>query len=184
MSYYILRQDLDIPGQPSVLRCPDDLDPLELLDGKLVTPLPQPLRLWLSPDSGKFRGCIIGGLLTLFHQVFRDELTRLGIDNIQYFPVELQNPEGQIEYKYSLINVLGLIEAVNEKGSVIKPRAMGGRGELHSFKIDPARIRGQRLFRVVGAPTLIVIDETLYQSLLAFNGPGILMYRTEDHPGY
>ncbi len=183
MNYYILQQDPRIPEQPSVVSCPDDLDPLDWIDGKIMT-APSPLRLSLSPRSGKFRGDIIGGLVTLFHQALRDELTRLGIDNIQYVPVELENPEGEIELKYSLINVIGIFEAVDVQASVIKPRATGGRGQLYSFKIDQAATRGQRLFRIVEAPTLIVIDETLRESLLAFNPSGVLMLPTERYDGW
>ena len=183
MNYYILQQDLRIPDQPSVMRCPENLDPLDWIDGKIMTD-PGSLRLSLSPRSGEFRGEIIGGLVTLFHRDFIKELTRLGIDNIQHFPVELEAPDGMIERAYSLINIVGLIEAVNEKESIIKPRATGGRGQLYSFKIDPAKAMGQRLFRIVEAPTLIIIDEALRESLLAYDPSGVMMLPTERYDGW
>jgi len=109
---------------------------------------------------------------------------RLGIDNIQYFPVELENPEGQIETKYSLVNVIGMLDAVDKSSSVIEPRATGGRGWLRSFKIDAAAARGKRLFRVVDAPTLIIIDEALDSSLADFNLAGAWTLPTEEYEGY
>lgn len=183
MNHYILRQDQRIPGQPSVMRCPENLDPLDWIDGRLL-PDPGPLRLALSPRSGEFRGCIIEGLLTLFHEDFRDALTRLGVDNVQYFPVELEAPDGMIERAYSLVNVIGLIAAVDASQSVIRPRAGGVRGQLYSFKIDPAKARGQKLFRIVEAPTLIVIDEALRDGLMASESSGIVMLPTERYDGW
>ncbi len=184
MGYFILQQDLRIVGQPALLGCPDSVDPEEFLDGRVLPTPGTPLRFSLSPRSTKYRGCIISGIVTLFHDVFRMELTRLGIDNIQYFPVELQNPEGEIELKYSLVNVIGLIEAVDASNSVITPRAGGGRGVLESFKIKESAARGQRLFRLAENPTLIIIDQTLRDSLEAFNPPGVLMLPTDRYEGY
>lgn len=183
MNYYILQQDPRIIEQPSLLRCPENIDPLDFFDGKIL-PDPGRLQLSLSPRSGKFRGGIIDGLVTLFHQRFIAELIRLGVDNFQSFPVELVNPEGDIELTYSLINIIGLLEAVSVKESVIKPRAGGWRGQLYSFKIDPAKTVGQRLFRIVEAPTLIIIDQSLREDLLVFNPPGVLMLPTERYDGW
>lgn len=183
MDYYILQQDHRILNQPSVIDVPDDLDPLDWIDGKIMT-APSPLRLSLSPRSGKFRGGIIGGLVTLFHQRFIDELIRLGIDNIQNFPVELENPEGEIETNYSLVNIIGLLEAVDVQASVIEPWAHKSRGLLKSFKIDSSKAMGQRFFRILEAPTLIIIDGNLRESLLAFNPPGVLMLPTERYNGW
>jgi hypothetical protein len=183
MNYYILQQDPRILDHAYAMSGPPNVDPLDLIDGKIL-PDPGPLRLSLSPRSGKFRGAIIGGLVTLFHQRFIAELLRLGIDNFQCFPVELVNPDGGIELTYSLINVIGLLEAVNEKESAIKPRATGGRGQLYSFKIDSGKTMGQQLFRIAEAPSLIIIDESLRESLLVFNAPGILMLPTERYDGW
>ncbi len=183
LNYYILKQDPRILEQPIVMGCPENFDPLDWVDGRILAD-PGLLRFSLSPRSGKFRGGIIEGLVTLFHQRFIQELTRLAIDNIQYFPVGLENPEGEIELTYSLINVIGLLEAVDEKDSIIKPCPTGGRGDLYSFKIDPAKTRGLRFFRIVEAPTLIIIDETLRDNLVAFEPPGVMMLPTERYDGW
>ena len=183
MNYYILQQDPRIMEQPCLLSCPQGIDPIDLIRGKSI-PIAGPLQLSLSPRSGDYRGCIIDGLVTLFHKYFIKELDRLGIDNIEYTPVELLNSEGGVELAYSLVNVIGLIEAVNVAESVISPRETGGRGQLYSFKIDPAKAMGRRLFRIVEAPTLIIIDETLWESLLVFSPPGVMMLPTERYDGW
>ncbi|GGF14034.1 hypothetical protein [Flavobacterium limi] len=184
MNYYILQQDPRIIEQPSLLSCPENIDPIALVGGKKL-PVPNtPICLSLSPRSSDYRGCIIDGIVTLFHKYFITELIRLGVDNFQSFPVELTNPEGEIEIAYSLINIIGLIKAVNEKESVMKPRYGGWGANLYSFKIDPAKTMGQRLFRLAEAPTLIIIDEWLREKLLVFNPPGVLMLPTERYDGW
>lgn len=185
MTYYIFQQDPRVPEQPSILECPDDIEPDQWLDGKVMDVPRDPLRLKMSPRSGSFRGVLIRGVLTLFHDVLREELNRQGVDNIQYFNVELENPEGVIETKYSLINILGLLDAVDQKNSVIEERFGGkGRGRLRSFKIDPAAVHGQKIFRILHNPTLIIVDQALQSALSEINTAGAWMIPTEDFEGY
>jgi hypothetical protein len=184
MNYYIFQQDPRVPEQPSVLSCPADIAPEEFLKGKHMTVPRNPLHLKMSPRSGSFRGDIIGGVLTLFHNMLCEELKRLGVDNIEYFPVDLENPEGQIEQKYSLVNIIGLIDAVDQGNSVIEPGFKGGRGDLKSFKIDPAKARGHRIFRIPEASSKIIIDETLQVPLTAFEPAGAWMLPTEEYEGW
>jgi len=144
-----------------------------------------PFKLKMSPRSGDYRGCIIGGLVPLFHRIFREKLEQLKITNIQYFPVELTNPEGEIEIPYSIANVIGLMEAVDIENSIIEESSVSGaRGWLQSFKIDPLKARGQRLFRIVEAPNLIIIDETLRDGLWDLEVPGVWMMSTEEYNGW
>jgi len=184
MSYFILQQDPRVPNQPAILRSPKQFEPADWIDG---TPLPTPagpLRFQLQPRSERYRGCIIGGLVTLFHRVLIDELSRLGIDNFQHFPVELETPEGEIETPYSLINVLGLVAAVDQEHSTIERKEDGRIAQLGSFTIDPAKAQGARMFRLAEAPTLIVIYGALRERLVAFNPPGVLMLPTERYDGW
>jgi hypothetical protein len=184
MTYYIVQQDPRIPDQPSVLSCPEDIAPEEFLKGKHMTVPRNPLHLKLSPRSKAYRGDIIGGVLTLFHNMLCDELKKLGVDNIEYFPVDLENPEGQIEKKYSLVNIIGLLDAVDQGNSVVVPRFEGGRGDLKSFKIDPEKARGHRMFRIPEVPTLIIVDEPLQASLRAFKVAGVRIRPTEKYDGW
>jgi hypothetical protein len=184
MNYFIFQQDPRVPEQPSVLSCPEDIAPEEFLKGKHMTVPRNPLHLKMSERSGKFRGAIIAGVLTLFHNRLCDELKKLGVDNLEYFPVDLENPEGQIEQKYSLVNVIGLLDAVDHASSVIVPRPVGGRGDLKSFKIDPAKARGLRMFRIPEVPSLIIIDETLKAALAAIKPAGAWMRATESFDGW
>ena len=98
--------------------------------------------------------------------------------------MDLENPEGQIEQKYSLVNIVGMLDAVDRGSSVIVPRATGGRGDLKSFKIDAAAARGHRVFRIPEVPSLIIIDETLKSALDAFEPAGAWMLPTDQYDGW
>ncbi len=182
MKYYILKQDPRIEEQPKTSDC-GGLDPLDFIDGKVLAD-PGELHIKLSPRSSVYRGCIISGVSTLFHKAFIAELNRLKIDNIQYFPVHMHAPDGMIEKAYSLANVIGLVDAVDIEKSTIKPRAHGGIGTLYSFTIDEEKAKGLRIFRILHAPSLIIIDETLWKELLEYNPRGVLMYPTEEYNGW
>jgi hypothetical protein len=180
MNYYLLMQEDRIQGFPTMLSCPDTIDPFEWREGKVMDD-PGPLRFTLPPNSGERRGGIIDGIVTLFHEKLIAELTRLGIDNIQYFPVEMEAPDGMIEKAYSLINVIGMIDAIDKDASDITYYKGFKGGTVKSFKIDPEKAEGRRLFRVPEASSLIVIDETLRDDLLRYRFPGVMLLPTENH---
>src|SRR5262249_25110914 len=152
MNYYILKQDQRILNQPMVMSCPKGIDPVEWIRGTVQPAPPSSMRFAMSPNSSKNRPAIISGILTFFHERFIELLNGLGVDNFQHFPVELKNPEGGIEHTYSVINVIGLLSAVDKSASVFTPMPTGGPGHLRSFKIDPAKAEGQRFFRLAEAP--------------------------------
>jgi len=186
MNYYILKQEDRMEGQAFVMDCPESIDPLDLIDGKIISePNKLPLQLKLSPGSGDFRGDIISGLVTLFHKDLIDELLKLKTTNFQHFPVELTEPDGEVEPGYFLINIIGLMEAVDVENSIIEESSVSGaRGWLQSFKIDPLKARGQRLFRIVEAPNLIIIDQILRDCLDKYEPPGVRMMPTEKYNGW
>jgi len=180
MKYYILKQDPRITNQPKTSDC-GTLDPLDFLDGK---PLDDPgeLHIKLSPRSSEFRGHIIQGVSTLFHRDFIAELSRLAIANIQCFPVHMHAPDGMVEKAFSIANIIGLVDAVDIENSTLDEKIPGIRQTLYSFTIDNTKTKGLRMFRILHAPSLIIIDETLREELL--NSVGVLIYPTEEYNGW
>ena len=94
MKFYILDQDAEIEGSAAVDGLPDFMDPIDWMRGKIMPAPPKDLILNLSEASGDYRGDIIDGLITLYHDALKNALTAFGIDNIQYFPVKLRNQPG------------------------------------------------------------------------------------------
>lgn len=186
MKYYLLEQDLRIPDIAAVGELPEAIDPYEWMSGKkMPAPEGNPLRVMLTRGSGSYRGGIIGASLTLFSDQLKEALSKLNIDNIDYYPVLLENPDsGAVEAGYWLANVIDLVACVDVAKSVIVERPSGGKGSLESFTVDPEKAKGNRLFRLAENPTLIVIDQDLRQSLEDMKIGGVRMRATEKYEGY
>ncbi|WP_318500594.1 imm11 family protein [Formosa sp. PL04] len=177
-----MKQDPRFDDQAKTSDC-GGLDPLDLIDGKLIDD-PGEVMVKLSPRSGDSRGDIMDGVSTLFHDDFIEILSELGIDNIQYFPVDIQVPDDTIEEGYSLANIIGLLDAVDLDKSTIKPRAHGGIGTLYSFTIDKEKAKGLHIFRILHAPALIIVSGWLKEHLLANEVEEVVMYHTEEYDGW
>jgi len=182
MKYFIMKQDPRFDDQAKTSDC-GGLDPLELIDGKEL-PDPGELTIKLSPSSGDSRGDIMGGVVTLFHDDLVEILNQLGINNIQYMPVDIHAPDDTLEEGYSIANVIGLIDAVDIDNSTIKPQAHGGIGTLYSFTIDEEKAKGLHIFRILHAPALIIISGWLKEQLLAHEVEEVVMYPTENYNGW
>ncbi|MCP4269376.1 MAG: hypothetical protein GY777_28030, partial [Candidatus Brocadiaceae bacterium] len=64
------------------------------------------------------------------------------------------------------------------------PRAHGGIGTLYSFTIDEEKTKGLHIFRILHAPSLIIIDQWLKEQLLEHEVEEVVMYPTEDYNGW
>lgn len=186
MDYFLLEQDLRHPEVTSIANVPENIDPLEWILGKKLEAPTQPVRLELARSGGTYRNAIISGLVTVFSDSLKKLLTDLGIDNIDYFPAELEHPETKVvEGGYWLVNILGNVECLDTDRSTVIPRATGGMGRLESFYIDPVAAKGFRLFRLHESPRLIIIDGDLKQSIFAADDVrGCRMRPTSKYDGF
>ncbi|MDW5289553.1 imm11 family protein [Formosa sp. PL04] len=159
------------------------LDPLDLIDGKVLLD-PSELHINLSPRSNDDRGDFVPGVVTLFHEDLIDELNRLNIDNLQYFPVNMHAPDGMVEKAYSMANIIGLVDGADIDKSTLGEKIGNIRQTLYSFTIDKEKAKGLHVFRILHAPSLIIVDEWLKEKLLAYEIEGVIMYPTEDYNGW
>lgn len=126
----------------------------------------------------------MGGVSTLFHDDLVEILNKLGIDNIQYIPVDIQAPDDTLEEGYSIANIIGLIDAVDIDNSTLGEKIGNIRQTLYSFTINEEKTNGLHIFRVLHAPSLIIIDQWLKEQLLAHEVEEVVMYPTEDYNGW
>jgi len=182
MNYYLLEQDLRISNITTIGAVPDSIEPLDWMSGKKIES-PGILRLPLS--GGDLRGDIMGSLLTLFSDTLKDAMIQFGIDNIDYFPIELEDPTAhEIETGYWLANIAGSISCVDLSRSTIIPRPSGAKGRLQSFYIDPQQAEGFHVFRLAEQPTLIIIDQDLREYLASLPLYGVRMRHTRVYDGF
>jgi hypothetical protein len=181
--FYILDQDAEIEGSAAVEDLPESMDPIDWIRGKIMPAPPKDLILNLSEASGDYRGDIIDGLITLYHDELKKSLTAFGIDNIQYFPVKLRNPPGSkrpmpVESGYWIANIIGVIECVDKENSTLIPLPSGIGEDLGPFQIMESKTKGAPLFRLAEDPTLVIVTEKLAKHLAASGTCGARLRNT------
>ena len=182
--FYILDQDAEIEGSAAVEGLPESLDPIDGIGGKILPAPPKDLILNLSEASGDYRGSIIDGLITLYHDTLKKALTDFGIDNIQYFPVKLRNQPGSkrpmpVESGYWIANIIGMVECVDRENSTLIPYPSGIGNKLGPFQIMESKTKGAPLFRLAESPTLVIVTEKLVDHLIASEICGIRTRNTK-----
>jgi hypothetical protein len=185
MDFYLLEQDLRIPGIAAIGEIPEHIEPLDWMAGRRM-PAPQGvLRLGLSTNSGDVHTDIVGSLLTVFSNDLKTAMDQFGVGNIDYFPVELENSlNGQVQTGWWLANVIGLVACVDTSRSQIVPRHSGARGRLESFYVDESKVGNEPIFRLAEQPTLIVISAALRQHLRGIDLGGVHMRHTKAYDGF
>lgn len=178
--YWVLEQDLRIPGQAAVMDVPENFNILDWMLGQMVPPPPENMVLMLRPGSGDYRGDIIGGVVTLFSEELIASLTKFGVDNIQSFAVDLKDSiTGEIEYGYFLINIIGLVACVDSDVGDMAP--LDRPTSLEKFSIDGSKASGFHIFRLKESPRLILISDQLHDYLVKEKVVGVRMRKTEDY---
>jgi hypothetical protein len=181
VSYCLLRQDARFDYWMALRIY--GVEPEDLIRGQPLEDVP-PVRVSISAQSEGFSDLLELPCLVV-SEALRKVLERLGIDNIQYFPAELQ-----IEYMdepldgYWLANVIGLVSCVDRDRSHFEPRFGSATGELRGFEVDPAQSYGLRLFRLAEDPRLVVVSDQVRAAVAATTLRGVLLQETRNYDGY
>ena len=183
MGFYIIKQDDEIEGSASIDELPDDMDALEWMQGKRMPTPKSEIILNLSLESGDYRGHMITGLSTLFHQQLKEELDDFGVDNIMYFPVRLLDQNtNTTEGSYFLTNIIGLLDCVDKDKSDLKMCETGLGYDFLSMVIDEKKTNGAKIFRLKDDPTKIIINQELYDHFISTDMlVGVELIKTEDY---
>ena len=162
MAFYIMKQYTLVEGVASLDGLPDDMDPMDWLQGKVIVPPPKDLVLDLSLNSGDFRGDIIGTFATLYSDELKEALETLSVDNVQFFPVRLRDQnDGTTEGGFWLVNIIGLYDCVDVGKSKIKPWVTGIGFDFLSMVLDESKTNGAKIFRLKDDPTKVIINQEL-----------------------
>lgn len=141
---------------------PDEIDALDWVSGKIMDRPAEDLIVDLSLESGDYRGHIIDGFATLYHESLKEALDSLGVDNILYFPVRLRHQDdGSTEGGYLLTNIIGLLDCVDMAKSKVKYWPSGMGFDFLSMAIDETKTNGAKIFRLKDDPTKVIINQEL-----------------------
>ena len=86
-------------------------------------------------------------------------LREVGVDNLQVFPVEIEDAfTGEVlNFKYTLVNIVGLVSCANLETSESEP--FGSGYYFHKIKIDEEKVKGLSMFRLAESHLEIIVDE-------------------------
>jgi len=175
MEYYILNEVAGNPDIPYIGELPEQLNMIEVVMGKAQSfNLPIRLLVTIQDESEVVYPDMMTADVSLFSKKLKNKRDDLGIDNINYFPVELFDEEsGEVVAHYYLSIISGLIKCL-KSGVVTNP---SGRRMMKNPVIDPALVDGQ-LFRLYESPRIYTcIKEGIEEAGLQ----GISITRLKDY---
>ena len=161
MYYKLLVSPLSDYG---VVREPDlSVDTSFQAGGVITDALPEPLQFAADFTLEHPPTDYMGIVIPVLSGRLADELTSLGVDNLQLFDAVLENEDAGLRWEgYKACNVVGLVSclAVEEsQATVVLP-------PLHSFDpadlvIDSDQAGGQLFFRLAEAPRVLLMERTI-----------------------
>ncbi|MCG8315373.1 MAG: hypothetical protein MI976_19360 [Pseudomonadales bacterium] len=93
-------------------------------------------------------------------------LVAAGVDNMQTWPAVVEDRESGKKYDYILVNILGLIDAMDEDKSEISPGSPMHTAVLYkTIVIDSTKCNNHHFFRPLNKPSSILISEKIKYTL-------------------
>lgn len=94
----------------------------------------------------------------------RQALEHAGVQNVQYFPVELVAKDGKtLSSDYNVANFLGRLKCLDWENSVVDPayRADGLAIHIDKLVLDTRAIEGRKLFRMEENSAVLLVAQSL-----------------------
>ncbi|KON76388.1 imm11 family protein [Leptospira kirschneri] len=180
MNYYILEEVTYHLNVPYIGDLPEELDRIDVMTGKKIEILNLPIRVPIRIDYEDeiVYPDMMTADLPLFSEKMRNSLDRIGVENIQYYPVELfENQTGETKANYYMSILPISVECL--KSGINKSPA--GRLILKNPIIDSTKILGLRLFRLGEEPSLIIIDSIVKDTLTNAQLNGVSFIPLEEY---
>ncbi len=171
---------------PVVRKVPGDLDALEFLTGSEKEIAHTPVPIEIKTVNGVVFPDAITFMLPLFSDKLKAILDQQGVENIQYYEVDMINHEtkSKVGIKYWLANIIGLIDCIDKEQSDGKYNKILETYDWKSFVIDPQKTDGVKIFRLTDEQMLIIIDETIKNAIESANLEGLRLRNTRDYDGF
>lgn len=98
-------------------------------------------------------------LSSLMTPALVNALRDVGVDNLQVFPVEIEDAfTGEtLSFKYVLVNIVGIVSCAKLESSEHLP--FGSGYYFHKLKIDEEKVKGLSMFRLAESHLEIIVDE-------------------------
>jgi hypothetical protein len=171
--YYQLSGDYGDEGNPGedfavIMEMPDELVGIYWTTGVPVQEnLTSPVIIELDEDdSGPDMPDYFGNSTPACSDKMIKILESAGIDNFELFDIVLKNPVTEkLHDNYKMLNILGLLQAVDMKKSTYDPRSEMFLIEFDEIVIDSKKAKGQDMFRLAENARHIIISEKIKDAL-------------------
>lgn len=152
---------------------------------KVLPPVPH-IRILRDEDSqGRLTDNQLAAGTTglLFSRRLREMLAAVGVANIDYYPVTIENPfDGTQSDDYELANLIGRVACIDLAKSALQLEPRLGTVEfIDSLVLDEARIGPLRMFRTVEHAQVIVVHEAVRNACVDAGMTGIQFFLPEDY---
>jgi len=97
----------------------------------------------------------------LYSRKFINALNSLGIDNIEYLPVEVTDKKTNERMDYCVANVLGRINALDENKSEFLFSSHGGIMDVNKMVFDNNKIQEHKIFMLGEVPMLVIVHKSI-----------------------
>ena len=172
--HYFIFDEVSPNSEAPFLELPDEIDLIESIMGKKpkFNELPIKIEAEIDEDETVVYSDILNPGVPLFSDKMKVALEACGVENIDYYPVEIIDEDSQeLLAKYWLAVVKDIISCIDLDKSRFEEDKMG-KTVITQFTIDTPKTEGLELFRFHNIPALIIINETLKDKLseIAFTG--------------
>jgi hypothetical protein len=143
--------------------------------GRLIEPDEQPRNLAVIVEDARERYPDFFTVVptTFCSQRMRDALNAAGADNIEYYPVEMQEPSGKRLDGYFAMNIIGRIECMDrERSEFTEWRKRIAR--IQSLSLNASAPKGVKIFRPHEYPDIILISEDVAEAIRGFPGVSLM----------
>ncbi len=177
-------KDADLSGETSI----ELGNTLTFDEGVSNAEVPVPdIVLTLDGDSrmGRMTDCLaiteIYGLV--FSSRLRELLDSIGINNIEYYKLEIVNPRSGKKFSdYYIANVVGLVDCVDREKSELKYFDDGDIKRIRKLVLDQSRIPSKlRIFRLAKRTILTVVHQSVKEVIESAGLTGCVFYRPEEY---
>jgi hypothetical protein len=172
-SYYELADDTSHPGRWH-LRSPHDetgrkIDPWQFFDGLPLT-FSNRVRFPVKPDGVELDFSWAAFSIPVVHGRFVRVCERLGLQEVQFLPVEVEGHEGD----WFILNALRLIRCIDDARCQVveyypadgsQPERAGEYRYVGGLRIDPAKVQGARVLRPQGWTGSLLVSEDVKHAL-------------------
>ena len=159
--------------------------------GKLIGEIERPFIVELVTDSRVLptdnflpRDIHESAKFKLYSRKFINAINSLGIDNIEYLPVDVTNRKTNQKMDYCVANVLGRINALDENKSEFLFSSNGGIIDVKKMVFDRHKIQEHKIFMLGEVPMLVIVHKSIKEIVESLGLTGFKFISQDEYqPG-